>query len=607
MNTPTLPDILSALQAGEPAVAERLGRQILERQPHDADVQLLLALSLQQQGRGPEALELYAGLARQFPDSGLHWGNYATALREAGALDEADAAYATSLRLDPDNAEQWLNLGLLRLQQRAYPEAREALLNAHDLDPQSPAIRIHAARACSLLRDEHRLDELVKPWREWLPLEPELQFELAVLLFGLGDATTAQVMLEDALQRAPAYMQAKLLLASVYERVNRLDAAAALLRDIAADPLAVADPTVQSEIAHQQATLAFRNGELAQARATLEHAGPRNEADYAHFFALAGICDKLHDRSAALRALTVAHARQVEEMRLVVPHRFAEDAPVLPNAVGRVSRADYLRWPPMVAPDPQQSPVFIVGFPRSGTTLLEQMLDAHPRLQSMDERPFFNILSDQLGHYGFRHPYDLDKLSQSDCDELRKGYLSMACSKVPRRWDAQLVDKNPMNMLWLPMIHRLFPQAKFILALRHPCDVLLSNYMQNFRSTVLALACASIERLATAYVAAMECWLDHVAVLQPQVFVSRYEDLVADTAGQTQRIAAFLGLEDAAPLLTFDQRAREKGYIATPSYTQVIVPVNRKGLGRWVGYRDALAPALPILEPMLKHWGYAVD
>ena len=79
------------------------------------------------------------------------------------------------------------------------------------------------------------------------------------------------------------------------------------------------------------------------------------------------------------------------------------------------------------------------------------------------------------------------------------------------------------------------------------------------------------------------------------------------TAAMTQHIARFLGIEDASSMLRFDQHARDKGYIATPSYTQVIQPVNRKGLNRWLRYRDALAPALPILQPMLDHWGYPTD
>ncbi|TAL86078.1 MAG: sulfotransferase family protein [Rhodanobacter sp.] len=606
MTTYSTQEVFAALQGGQFGSAERLARQQLRQRPQDQDLLLLLAVSLREQQKPDQALAIFAELTELQPDNAVHWGNYATALRDTGAMTEAEAAYTTSLKLAPDNAEQWFNLGLLKLQGQDYLGAREALLNAFANDPQSPVIRIHAARACSACRDDHRVDELLKPWRHWVPLDAELQFELASLLLALGEANTVKELLEDTLRIDPFHLKAKLLLGSVYERVNRLQDAENLLQEIITahpDP----DEHVRLEIAHQQATLAQRQGDLATARAILERVGPRNPGDYAHYYVLAGVCDKLGDLSAALQALEKAHASQLEEMRVVVPYRFAPDAPVLPTAVTRVSETDYRQWPKLSAPDASQSPVFIVGFPRSGTTLLEQMLDAHPRLQSMDERPFFNILVDQLANQDFQFPQDLHKLDQRDCDELRKAYVSMACSKVPRRWDTQLVDKNPMNMLWLPMMHRLFPEAKIILALRHPCDVILSNYMQNFRSTVLAMACSTIERLATAYVTAMECWLEHAAVFNTNVFISRYEDLVANTAERTRQIADFIGIEDATPMLNFDQHARDKGYIATPSYAQVIVPVNRKGLNRWVRYREALEPALPILQPMLDHWGYSVD
>src|SRR5690606_10612324 len=115
------------------------------------------------------------------------------------------------------------------------------------------------------------------------------------------------------------------------------------------------------------------------------------------------------------------------------------------------------------------------------------------------------------------------------------------------------------------------------------------------------------ERLASAYVASMRSWLHHVELLQPQALNVRNEDLIADPAGQASRIGAFLGLEDPSPLLRFDQHAREKGFIATPSYTQVIQPINSKGMNRWLKYRAYLEPVLPILEPMLRQWGYSTD
>jgi hypothetical protein len=131
--------------------------------------------------------------------------------------------------------------------------------------------------------------------------------------------------------------------------------------------------------------------------------------------------------------------------------------------------------------------------------------------------------------------------------------------------------------------------------------------MQNFRSSILGAACANLPRLASAYVGAMDYWLQNVEIFQPDVLVSRYEDLVADFPGHTARIAQFLGLDDATPMLRFDQHARNKGYIATPSYNQVIEPVNRKGLNRWTRYQQEFELVLPTLEPMLRHWGYSVE
>lgn len=606
MPTPFYEPITAALASNNLSEAERYCREQLLEHPQDENLLLLLAITQHQQGNLVEAVESYAHLTKLFPESGLHWGNQATVLRELGSLEASAQAYATARRLAPGNAGILMNFGLLLLQQREYMAAREMLLDAYALDPQSPYVRIHAARACAMCSDT-RASELVRPWRQWMPFhDDDLQLELANVLTTLAEAAPAAELLEDLALRSPMHVAAQIQLAALYERMNRLDAAASLLQTMTAMSTALDEPAYR-EIARQQARLALRNGDNADAQQLLEQAGPRDDDDYAYYFVLAEICDKRGAIQEALKALTKAHARQLEELKLVAPASFVPDAPVLPAAALRVTAIEYKHWPTLRAPEAPQSPVFIVGFPRSGTTLLEQMLDAHPRFQSMDEQPLFNILSDRLGRHGVEMPQDLHQLSQRDCDELRKDYWKLVCEKVPRNWNAQMVDKNPLNMLWLPMIHRLFPAAKFILALRHPCDVILSCYMQNFRSTALATACASLERLATAYVIAMEHWLHHVEVFQPRMLVSRYEDLVTDFPQQTRRLATFLEIEDDGPLQQFDLHARNKGYIGTPSYTQVIQPVNRKGINRWGRYRNEFEPLLPILAPMLRHWGYASE
>ena len=594
-----------AARSGNFPLTEALCRAALRDAPGREDLLFFLALSLQMQRKTDEAIDTYAALTRFAPSNSTHWANYGTALSEIGRTDEAEQAFAEAIRLDPRNPGPHLNLGLLLMRRQDFLAAREKLLDAVDADPNLAVARIHAAVACSHCQDFDRAETLLKPWRQWMPLnDPGLQLDLSDTLLLLSDGPSSQALLEDLVRTAPRNLHARTRLASMYERMNRIDDADRVLDDAVAAGLVV-DIDGQRAVDHVRASIALRRKDYARAREILEHAGPRHPEDAPFYFHIASIYDKLGETALAMEALKTAHEIKVEQVRRVAPEHFEPGAPPAPIAVPNVTAADYAAWPSFAAPDARSSPIFIVGFPRSGTTLLEQMLDAHPGLQSMDENPFFNRLADTLKRHDSRILGSLDVLRQFDVDELRKQYLLMVSEKIERRWDAQLVDKNPLNMLWLPFIHRLYPNAKYILAIRHPCDVLLSCYMQNFRASILLTASATLERLAHAYVGVMQVWLKHVDVFQPRVFVSRYEDVVADTAAQTKRLAEFLELDDPSPMLQFDRHARDKGFIGTPSYSQVIEPVNTKGLNRWVKYRPYFEKALPILDPMLKHWGYS--
>ena len=600
--------IVAALTAGHLPEAERLCREQLLGQPHDENSLLLLAMALQFQQHHTEAKAIYLQLTELFPESSTHWCNYATASATTGLLKEAEDAYLTAIRLDPRNIMPKIHLGLMLVQRQDFFGARDVLLDAFELDRDLPLARIHAARACCLCQDFQGAEDLLRQWRNWLPLnDGPLQLELAKLLLLVCSAADAEAALENLLGYAPSYLEGRLQLAYIYERVNRLGEAEAMAQSVASSGAAAHTEAIENEADHIFATLALRKGDAAAARALLERRGPRQANDYAHYFELGRVYDKLRETDLAMQSLQTAHALQVEELRIASPDHFQSGALAMPAEIQRVTEDDYARWPQLSAPDTRDSPVFIVGFPRSGTTLLEQMLDAHPGLQSMDENPFFNRLADKLRRHDPRIMLNLDLLQQRDCDELRKQYLIMVSEKINRRWSAQLVDKNPLNMMWMPMIHRLFPEAKFILALRHPCDVMLSCYMQNFRSSIVGAACSSLERLAAAYVQSMETWLEDVRIFRPKVLISRYEELVGDFPRQTTRIAQFLELDDDAPMRKFDQHARNKGFIGTPSYSQVIEPVNRKGLNRWTRYRREFEPVLPIIEPMLRHWGYSAD
>lgn len=509
------------------------------------------------------------------------------------------------LEHDPRNVDALLRVGWFRLQRRDWIGAREILLKAHVLEPNSPIIRIYAAHALAACHDD-RAPQMLADWRSWLPLPDQQQLDLAIAMQHTDWSAEAVGVLEDLLGRSPDDRWARLSLASLYERVNRLEDAQALVDAMLRDE-AFNSAAINVELRQQQASLLQRRGDIVEARKVLERAGPRTADDPDHFFELARLADLLGDEPAAIRHLAHAHGLQRRDLEETAPQRLDDAGSVFPEVRSRMSATDASKWPALVAPNQSQSPIFVVGFPRSGTTLVEQMLDAHPQLQSMDERPYLTILSDQLETHGIRVPGELDRLTQAECDELRKGYLMLACARIRRNWDASLVDKNPLNMLQVPLIHRIFPNARFVLMLRHPCDVLLSNYMQNYRSAVLMAASLDLTSLARSYVEAFEYWFHHVGLLHPSVHTIRYEELVADPAGQVDRLARYLGLDSSAPMLRVTEHARKKAFIGTPSYTQVIEPIHGRGVGHWLRYRQWLGGASRILAPILPRVGYAIE
>ncbi|WP_198651489.1 tetratricopeptide repeat-containing sulfotransferase family protein [Dyella sp. C11] len=599
--------IAAVISTGQYRQAEQMSRVALLDAPADENLQQLLAFCLQYQGRHAEAVPLYEQMLRAHPSNGVYWSNYASVLDATGQLLKARDAFARAIPLNPGVRTLLQQYGLLLIRMGDFPSARLVLLDAYDLARDLPEARIYAARACSLSADMNGAWALLRPWRSWLPMaDAELQLELCKVLSMSADVTGSAEVLDDLVLRGFDSIDIRLLRAGFCERFNRLDEAEALLLSTL-DGSVASSPEERITAMNMLATVAMRRNQPAAARQWLEQAGPDGADDTAHFFELAAAADKLGDTHAAMRALGEAHRRKLAQLSVVMPEAVVPGAPAVAFDMPQVTVESYRRWPQLIAPEAQDSPVFVVGFPRSGTTLLEQMLDAHPQLQSMDENPFFNRLADLLTSHDKRILDDLSVLRQYDADELRRSYYAMVDERVQRRPGVRIVDKNPLNTMWLPLINRLFPNARIILALRHPCDVILSCHMQDFRAPTLALACTSLDRLARGYVQVMQRWVDESTILQPAAMNLRYEDVVDDLPGQAQRIAQFLGLDDASPMLGFHEHARGKTYIGTPSYSQVIEPVNRKAMGRWQKYREWIEPVLPTLDPMLRHWGYEVD
>jgi len=335
----------------------------------------------------------------------------------------------------------------------------------------------------------------------------------------------------------------------------------------------------------------------------------QNHQEFVHrhhvLFPFAKVCDALGRYEEAFTAAEEAHRSQLAFLEIATGTSSAQESPLLARTSIGCDPDDVSAWEE-AGPAMQDSPIWIVGFPRSGTTLLEQALDAHPRLASMDEQPFLLKALHEVMDRGIRYPAELGRLTAQDLGDIRAHYWDFARKKAGLVPGQRLVDKCPMNMTLLPLIRRLFPNARIILAIRHPCDTLLSCFLQEFRAPELALLCRDLTPLAEAYSRIFGYWYSQWPALQPFSYELRYEQLTVDFAAEVRKLGAFLQLPWDEAMLAPGAHARAKGFISTPSYSQVIEPVNNRSVGRWKHYERHFSDVLPILMPWLERWGYPV-
>jgi len=264
-----------------------------------------------------------------------------------------------------------------------------------------------------------------------------------------------------------------------------------------------------------------------------------------------------------------------------------------------------LAWNRKSCIDAYPQPLFLVGFPRSGTTLLDQILGAHSMIVTMEEKPVLeNIIRTVLYKEGIDD--NLSQISNNMTTEFRRRYWELAHTFLGENNREKIIlDKLPLNIIYLGFIKRFFPDAKVIVALRHPLDTVLSNLMQRYKLNKRMANFLDIESSALFYVAVMSLYQHYRKVLAMDFIQIRYEDIVQNLESEARRILKFLELPWDKNVLRFNEFARGKN-INTPSYLQVIKPIYRDAVLRWKKYEKQLAPIIPGLGPLIKSFGYSV-
>lgn len=594
--------------------------------PSDVRIASNLASALVAAGSFERAFEV-ASRERAFADPTLQLarvrGFVADHVQDFAAAVEA---LEHVVRAAPQDWESWNNLGNAQVQLSDFAGAIASLQQAVALAPEAAPSRLNLARAYRLSGDVQKAEELLRKMADDFPqdskplidlhdllkvqmreeeIEPVLDKALALepdnvdLLLGraqnfgsLLEMEKGEVAFREVLGRDPANADAYIGLATLYEHFRP-----AVLEDLAQEAernrIAGDALSLVQAFAHRRAKR-YEEGAAALARLAPDFEAGRRD----HL--LGQMLEGLGDYDGAFGAFERMNAIYCED-----PSRPLERAAVLRDEIRRNMAATASEWVASWAAPPveseQPAPVFLVGFPRSGTTLLDTILMGHPDVVVMEERPVINRLAHEVG--GFRA---IAAMSEAQVRAAQQRYFEIASEYADLAPGQMLVDKSPLLTNEAAFIHRLFPGAAFILALRNPADVVLSCFASNFRLNNAMSNFVRLDTSAEFYDLTFSNWERARSVLPLDVRPIAYEEMVEDPSAVIRPLVEGLGLAWHEAMLDHTKTAANRGIITTVSYAQVTEPIYRRSVGRWEKYRKHLEPVLPALQPWAEKFGYAL-
>jgi len=451
------------------------------------------------------------------------------------------------------------------------------------------------------LRAAGQLEEALMPLQAALgesELEVHARYELATCLARLRRRPEAIDHCQAILGLQPGNAQVAANLASLLERENRLQEA-----EHWTDKTLLIDPA--NETAQMtRATLDRRSGKFPEAAQRLQNL--ITEIDHPVNRSIAW--NQLGQCLECLEKWDEAFDAFSESNRILKAHhagsrpdpRSTHSLQTLARIQTWLEKNPIKRWNEPGIRDPGGI-AFLVGFPRSGTTLLDRMLSAHPDIEVLEEKSLFSSL-----HQDWSEPGTLEALagvSDAQIMDAREIYRREMARHRHHPQRPLVIDKLPLNLAYLFLIHRLFPEAPVLFLQRHPLDACISCFFQTFELEASMAYFLDVQHTAQYYDAVMQVATLSMDQVGNPLHKLRYEDLVTSPKNQLESLLKFLTLEWNDSVLDYRQQ-RGKESSNTPSYQQVSQPLHTRSIGKWRHYSKQLESSLPLLQRWVQQFGY---
>ena len=505
-----------------------------------------------------------------------------------------------AIQIKPFFLEAHNNLGLLNMEQGNLKNATECFEKVININPNYSDA--YNNLGMTLLKSGNKKNAK-KKFEKAIEINQkhfQAKLNLGVLYIELKNSELAEKLINESIDINPKFLPSHINLIQLYEKLNEEEKLKKAINNAEVNLKNI--PLIKL----YKGKLLYRTGNFSEAINILESisfGSPQLILESTRCSTLAKSYDQLKKCSEAFKCFKKSNEIHIEiNANKKNKNNFLK---LINERKNFIQNFNIKEWTTPKTINDKLDPIFLIGFPRSGTTLLDTILRCHPSINVLEEMPIIENIIYDIRKKTNRDLNKLKTISENFLIELRNSYYDTRKKYIEKEdLNKTYIDKMPLNIIFVGEILRIFPNAKFILALRHPCDCVLSSFMQTFKLNDAMTNFLDLKDAANLYDSVMDLWTKYLKVFSINFYSVKYEDVVSEFDKTIGSILEFLELPWSDNVLNFHETAKKRGFINTPSYNQVIEPIYNKSVGKWKLYEKEMSSVHPILDPWIKKFNY---
>ena len=515
-------------------------------------------------------------------------------------LKDAKKIFETAILINADHAELCNNYGATLTQLGQYKSAINYLQKAVYIDPNYAQAYNNLGAALRELREYKKAISFFEKANRLQPNFIDPHLNLGIVFKELGDFKKAIFFFKSVIKIDTHNTKAYQNLMELYEKTNQDKELKSIIAN--AKKVMKHNPIIKL----YEAIIFYNNNEFIKSKSFLEDLffEPFNiKNEIVRITTLAKCYDRIGSGQEAFNYFSKANnlAPKLRKLNLHNKDRYLDQ---ITTRIDFFKKTNIKKWKIVKPSNKRPDPTFLVGFPRSGTTLLDTILRSHPAVEVVEEKPTVSMLISSINEMPNGGLKSLEEIDEKQIKKIQNIYFDFLDTQTENKNAKVYIDKLPLNMIHAGEIVRIFPNSKFIFAVRHPHDCVLSCFMQDFELNDAMANFLNITDSARLYDAAMKLWFQYISIFKIRHHQVKYERLIENFKKTTESILNFLELPWDDAVLNYSSTAKKREKISTPSYSQVIKPLYSHADGRWKKYDKQISSIYPVLNQWLKKFDY---